>query len=126
MYKSSRKAQPKIKIIHHFRFYVTLGFNSDKDTDQINEKTVTLPTEKMKKPQAVAGRGDLIYMASSHSDKKLHLLVVNWNDPGKVVANLAVDAQTGKEEFIPDGIAITQDMVFLTTTERCTLAFGAK
>ncbi len=103
-----------------------LGFNSDKDTDQINEKSVTLPTEKMDNPQAVAGRGDLIYMASKHFDDKIHLLVINHNDPGKAVADIAFDRLDKQEELIPDGIAITGDMVFLTTTGGRILAFGTK
>ncbi len=80
----------------------------------------------MDAPGVMAARGDLIYLASPHFDKKLHLLVINRNEPDKAVADVTVEPLNRDEDIIPDGIAITEDMVFLTTTEGRILAFDAK
>ncbi len=72
----------------------------------------------------MAGRGDLLYHVTRHFDNRLHLLVLDRKDPGKPLADLAVERIEREEQVVPDGIAITGDMVFLTTTAGRILAFG--
>ena len=68
----------------------------------------------------------LIYLPSRHWDNKLHLLVVNRKATSTVVADVAVEPLGRGEEIIPDGIAITNDMVYLVTNEGRILAFKSK
>ena len=106
--------------------FLELGFDNIKDVKLIKERARPLPTTKMEVSRAMSARGDLIYLASRHHDGKLHLLVINRNEPGRAVADIAVEQHGREEEIIPDGIAITNDRVYLVTTGGRVLAFGPK
>ncbi len=100
-----------------------LGFDNNDGRSLLNDNANELPMEKMDPPAAMAGRGDLIYLVSKDYEGELRLLVINRNDPGKAVADVAVERLDKEEAIIPDGIAITDDMVYLVTTAGRILAF---
>lgn len=101
-----------------------LGFDAGMAPAAIDKHAKTLLTGKLERPHAFAARGDLLYYATVR-DGRLHLFVVDRKDPGTAVAEVAIPQLDRSEEVIIDGIAITADMVFLTTTGGRILAFGA-